>query len=205
MKEQLHMLMQICRKINEERDALVSKAQSMEANGNVLKRERNALKLETRKLRAQGEKAALLEVELKDVKVQLAFIAKERDSFQKRCRRSEKDSKSTKKIIEGLKLQTEELHEKNDSNALLEEQLTAARRQCDAVTNERNAFILKAQQVTKAKGTLQMKMNDLKVEIEDLRSKINERQLQQDELSAVRRLCDDMERDRDFYKLEARR
>ncbi|PNF16207.1 hypothetical protein B7P43_G17858 [Cryptotermes secundus] len=109
-----------------------------------------------------------------------------------------------KKIIEGLKLQAEELRKK-ESNALLEEQLTAARRQCDAVTKERNAFILKAQQVTKTNGTLQMKMNALKVEVEDLRSKINERQLQQDELSAVRRLCDNMERDRDLYKLEARR
>ncbi|PNF43995.1 hypothetical protein B7P43_G17923 [Cryptotermes secundus] len=205
LKDQLHILMQKCRKMTDERDAWISKAQSMEANGDVLKRERNALKLETRKLRAQGEKAALLEEELKDVKVQLAFIAKERDSFQQRYRRSEKDSKSMNKIIEGLKLEAEELRKKNESNALLEKQLTAARRQCDAATKERNAFILKAQQVTQTKGTLQMKIDALKVEVEDLRSKNNERQLQQDELSALRRLCDDMERDRDFYKLEARR
>jgi uncharacterized coiled-coil DUF342 family protein len=201
LDEQLNSLMQKCRDITRERDALVLKAQIMAEDKDVLKKERNALKLETKKLRAKCEKAALLEEKLNDVREQSDFIAKERDSFQDRYRRAEKNCKSTQKIMDALKVETKELRAKLKDYALLEKQLNTARQLCDNIKKERNAFILKAQKLAERRGVMQVERDALKLEIEDLQSKIRNTYI--GELNAARRHCDNIKKERDFYKLEA--
>ncbi|XP_023702658.1 protein hook homolog isoform X1 [Cryptotermes secundus] len=205
LKEQLDSLMQKCGDITRERDAMVLKAQMIAADTDVLKRESNALELETKNLRGQCDKAALLEEELNDVKVQRDFIAKERDSFQYRYRRSEEECKSMEKIMETLKVEMEELRTKSEENALLEKQLNTARQQCENMKKQRNAFILKAQKVAESRGTIKIERDALKFEIENLRLTIKDADIQEKELNAARRLCDNIKKARDFYKLEARR
>jgi exonuclease SbcC len=204
LEEKLNSLKQICRDITKERDALSLKTQDIAADTAVLKEERNALELETKNLRAQCEKTALLEKELKDVKAQRDFIAKERDSFQYRHRRSEKECKSIKKCMETLKVETEAFRTQSENYALLQGKLNTIRQQCEKIREERNAFILKTQILAESRATILIERDALKLETENFQSKIKHTDMYEKELNAARRHCDDIKKDRDFYKLKAR-
>jgi chromosome segregation ATPase len=203
-EEQLYYLTQKYRDITREKDSLVLKVLTKTADNNVLKKERDALKLETKRLRAHCEKASLLEDQLKDLRVQRDFITKERDSFQYRFRRSEKDCKSIKKTMEALRVETEELRTKCKDYALLEKQLNTARQHCESMKKERNAFILKAQKVAQSRGAIRIERDALKLEVEHLRTKIEDADMEEDKLNCSKQHCDNIEKERGLYTLEAR-
>lgn len=204
LENELNGLMQECKDMRQERDHLLSEVRIMAANRDTIKRDRDALKLEKNNLEAQHEKAALLEEQLNKERVQCDHIAKERDSFKLKSQRSGVNFKAMSKVMETLKVEAEELRAQCKQYALLQKQLNAAQQQCENVKIERIAFVLRAQQLAESRETMKVESDALKRETENLKAKIKETDLLQEQLNTANRLCDNMKRERDYLKLQAR-
>jgi chromosome segregation ATPase len=203
LEKQLQSLMQKCKDITGERDALLLHVQVIAKERDRAKEQRDALQLETKNLLAQHKDVALLEKELKAVRVQCDNIARERDSLKLRSRRSEADCKAMSKNIEALKVEMEEIRAQYKGYALLKQQLDTEKQHCQNITKERNAFILRAQKIAESRGTMQIERDALKLTIENLRSEIKDADLLEEKLNATRLHCDNITKERDLYKSKA--
>jgi hypothetical protein len=194
-----------CDDITKERDSYKSKCRRSEADCEDIRKVMKDLKFEREELEAQFNKYNLLKQQLNTVKVQCDDITKERDAFELRSLSSEKNNKATKMIIEILKVKREELRAQFEDYALLEKRLNTVRQQRDDVKKERNGFILKTQRRAESRGSIMIERDALKLEIRNLRAKIKDADFLEKQLDAAKLLCDNMKRERDFYKLKVRR
>jgi hypothetical protein len=194
---------QKCKDITDERDALLLEAEIITAGGDTLNRDRDFLKLETHNLRAQHRAVALLKEQLNIIRVPCEEIAKARHSFKLRSRRSEANRNALSKIIEALKVETEELLAQYNDYSLVAKQLNIVRQQCKNVKKERNAFILRAQLIADSREIVKVERDALKLEIENLRPKIKDTDLLETQLNVVREDCENMAEERDSLIFEA--
>jgi chromosome segregation ATPase len=204
LENELNALMQRCKDMTQERDHLLSEVRIMAANRNTIKRDRDALKLEKNNLEAQRQKAALLEEQLSKERVQCDHIAKERDSLKLKSRRSGENFKAMSKVMETLKVKSEELRAQCKQYAQLQRQLNTAQQQCENVKKERIAFVLRAERLAESRETMKVESDALKRATENLKAKIKETDLLEEQLNTAKRLCDNMKRERDYLKLQVR-
>jgi hypothetical protein len=205
MQDQLNVVRVQCDDTAKERHSFKLKCRSSEAACKDIRKVMEALKFEREKLRAQFKEYNLLKEQLTTIRVQCDNITKERDSFELRTLRSESNSKATRKNIEALKVQREELRAQYKNYVLLETQLNTVRQQCENIKKERNGFILKTQKGAESRWAIMIERDALKLEIAYLGPKNKDVHLLQKQLNAERILCDNMQKERDFYKLKAQR
>jgi chromosome segregation ATPase len=195
-EDQLNFPIQKCKDIKEERDVSLLEAQ-------IIAADRDALKRETNNLQAQQRAVALLKAQLNLIRVQCDEIAKERNSFKLRSRRSEADRKTISKVIEALKIGTEELRVQFNDYCLLEKQLDTIRQQCENVNKERNALILRAQLMAQSKESIKIERDALKLQIENFRAKINDADQLEMQLNVVTEDSDNIAKESDSLISEA--
>jgi hypothetical protein len=88
LEDQLSPLKQKFKNITKKRDSLLLEGRTIAENIDTLIKDRPAIILEIKRLRAQRKTAALLEEQLKFARKQYDDIAKETDTFRLKCRRS---------------------------------------------------------------------------------------------------------------------
>jgi hypothetical protein len=180
----------------EERGALLLEAQLIAADG-------DALKLEQNNLQAQQRAVALLKKKLNLISMQCDKIAKERDSFKLRSRRSEEDRKAISKVIKALKVGTEELLAQFNDYSQMEKYLNTVRQQCEDAKKERHFFIIRAKFMAQSKESIKIERDALKLEIENLRAKVKYADLLETQLNVVTEDCDSIAKERDSLIQEA--
>jgi chromosome segregation ATPase len=205
VEKELSSLTQKQKDITTERDTLISEAQTIAAEKETLSKERDALELETKTIQAQLKAAELLEGQLQVAKVQCEKIARERDSQRIRFKRAEANCKAAKQVLETLRDEREEIRAKLKECNSLEMQLNPLKQKREVTRKLRNASILRAQKAEQCVQKMKIERDDLKLELENLRVKIKDVELLESGVNAARLLCDDLEKERDFYKLEAER
>jgi hypothetical protein len=136
--------------------------------------------------------------------VQCDNIAKERETLKLRFRRAEANSKATKKVMEALKDKREEILAQLKEYSSLEMELDTLKQQRENIKKQRNASILRAQKTAKCVEKMKFERYNLKGETENLRAKIKDVELLESQVNAARLLCDNIEKERNFYKLKAR-
>jgi hypothetical protein len=204
LEYQLRFLTQKCKDIAEERDALLLESRTIATDRDILRKDRASLIVKIKNLHAQLKDAALLEEQLQVERKQCEDIAKERDSFKLRSQIAELDKHFIGTVMETLKCEAEELRTKIKDYAQLEEQLKTVREQCEKIKRERNAFMLRAQQIAESRENIKIERDALAIETEDLRTKIKNVELLEMELNDARLHCDNIKKERDFYKLKSR-
>jgi chromosome segregation ATPase len=205
LEDQLNALIQTCKDITEERDNLLLKAQIKTADKNTLNKVTNALKLETQHLFNQREASALLEDQLNVARKQYDEIAKERDSFKLRYRRSKEDYDAMRKITESLKAETENLRAQLNDHASLKEELDAQILECDGIANERDSSKLRYLRSESNNRAMREATEALKHEAEEIRTQLKNSAVLQRQLHSARQQCKKIKEDRDAYELRAQR
>jgi uncharacterized coiled-coil DUF342 family protein len=204
LEKQLNNVRKQFNNIAKEKDSFKLKSRHAEANCNAIRNATEALNFEIENLRAKCQDYDKLKEELIHVKVQCDDIAKERDSVKLRYRRSEANNKATRNAMEVMKVETEEIRPKLKNYTLLEKQLNTLRQQCETIEKEKNDFTLKAQKISESKRYIIIERDALKREAEILRDKIEYTDLLEKQIKATVVLRDNLNKERDLYKLKAR-
>ncbi|XP_023702656.1 MAR-binding filament-like protein 1-1 [Cryptotermes secundus] len=205
LANELNDLKQKYKNMTQERNHLLSEVRIMAENRDIIKMDRDTIELEINNLETQHENSALLEGQLNKERVQSDYIAKDREAFELKSRRSGANFEAMSKVMETLKVEAEELRVQCKQYALLQNQLNTAQQQWENVQKERIAFVLRAQQLAESRETMKVESDALKCETENLKAKIKETDLLQEQLNTAKRLCDNMKREGDHLKLQAQR
>lgn len=201
-QDQLKSLTQSRKDITEDRDFLLSDVQSTADDKVIISKDKDAMKFEANNFRALPLAAAILEQKINDAKLQYDSIRKERAAFKSRYQRSELNINDIRKVVEDLKIETQNLRFKIKDYASLEKELNTVKQQCENIKKERNVVILRVQKITKSIEFIRRQIDALNLERESLRNKIKEAAPLENQLNAARLLCDNIGKERDFYNLK---
>jgi hypothetical protein len=188
-------------KVTEERDNLLLKAEvKAEITGNI-KKERDALKLETEKLRTQCDESGKLEERLNFLIQECKYITKERDAMRLEAQIIAADKDTLNKVRDVLELETKNHLDQSKAAALLQEKINAVRIQCEDIAKERNSFKLKYRRSEADSSDIRNVWEALKVEREKLRAKFKDYNLIKEQLKVLSVQCGDIAEERDSFNL----
>jgi hypothetical protein len=205
LEDQLKFLTQTRKDITKESYALLSEVQDVVDNKVTLSKDKDVLKLEAINIRALHKATVLLEKKLKVVKVEYDSIIKEAYTFESRHQCPELNIKAIRKAVEDLQLVAKEIRSKIKDCASLEQELNTVKQNCERIKKDRNVFILRVQKIAKSIEIMRRKRDDLNLEKENLRTKIKDVALVENQIDATRLLCEDIEKERDIYKLKSQK
>jgi chromosome segregation ATPase len=196
LEGRLNFLLQKCEDITEERDALL-------LGYRRIARERKALLLERITLKDQCKDSTIMQQELNSLKVKSDHIEREKDCYKLRARRLAAKCEGMEKAIEDQKVEAEEIQAKFKYFVPLERELSTLRQQCKNITKERNTFMLRAQRKAESRVAIMIERDALKLEVDNLRTKIKEIHLEENQMCVARMQCQNFKGDGEVFKSEA--
>jgi chromosome segregation ATPase len=185
-------------RVTEERDALKAEAElNAEIKRNIMK-EKDALRLETKELKAQCEHTDELKEQSQFLMQKCHDITLEKDAWVLNAQIIEADRTVLKRKRNDLKL------EKKNIPAILEEALKEVTREYDSITRERDRFQQSYLLSSQACKSLEKTIEALKDETKELRTKVETNALLKEQLNDARHQCEDMRKEINAFLLSLR-
>jgi hypothetical protein len=154
--------------IKKERNDFMLSAQQMAKSTDTIRRERDALQLETENLRANVKDVELMETQLNAEILLCDSIEKEREIYRLKSQNAAGKRVVMMKDMGTLKVEKDELLAKCKKSAPLEKQLKAVSQQCENMKKQRDAFILIAKRTATDRETIRKEVDALRLEVQHL-------------------------------------
>jgi chromosome segregation ATPase len=164
-----------------------------------------ALKVEIEEMRTQLEHYTLLEKQLCTLRQECENVKKDRTAFMLKAKQIAESREAIKFDCNVMKLEKEKLESKITEADLVEEKLKTATRLCENMKRDRDHLKLKARWAGGSRKAMQEDIDNLKLEIENLRVQCKNSAVLEKQLQTARQQYENIKKERNAFILRAQR
>jgi chromosome segregation ATPase len=205
LKYELNAVRVQCDDITKERDSLKLESRLSEATFKRNSKAKEALDVEIGEMRAQLEHYALLEKQLRTLRQECENAKKERTAFIHRAKEIAKSREATKNDYNKMKLEKEKLEAKSKEADPVEEKLKTAKRLCENMKRDRDHLKSKARWAGGNRKNMKEHMEELKLEIENLRVQCKKSAVLEKQLQTATQQCENIKKEKNAFILRTQR